>query len=190
MPKPTSRQLSYLKALANQRGVTFAYPKNSAEASQEINRLKRLGAEPSADRRRERKEIADAIQTGPLNAAAHVRAEEVSGYGAQARWAHVREPKQNIGATQRNCATPSGVGDRIELGSYTTNGERRVLVGQRVDGVVRVSDCPDRTPGRSYLVERGLASKAELDALVADYLTQARTLGTVPITVVPIETPA
>jgi hypothetical protein len=65
-------------------------------------------------------------------------------------------------------------GEPVELGRYRTAHGERILVGQRVCGVVRVSDLPSSGRGRRYLVERELTSKAELDALVADYLAQAR----------------
>ena len=39
--KPTSRQLNYLRALANRTGQTFTYPRTRREASREIERLKR-----------------------------------------------------------------------------------------------------------------------------------------------------
>ena len=41
---------------------------------------------------------------------------------------------------------------------------------QRIDGIVRVTDRPAVQCGRAYLVERGLETKSELDALIADYL--------------------
>ena len=49
------------------------------------------------------------------------------------------------------------VGERTELGRYrTAAGVERVLYGQRVATVVRVTDVPVESPGRAYLVERGL----------------------------------
>jgi hypothetical protein len=48
-----------------------------------------------------------------------------------------------------------------------------VLYGQRVLGVVRVVDVPAAGRGRRYIIERGLTSMAELEAIVADYLQQA-----------------
>lgn len=78
------------------------------------------------------------------------------------------------------------VGARTELGAYTVDGQRRLIIGPRIDGVVRVSDVPDSARGRAYLIERELSSKAELDALVAHYLTRASELGTVPMSV-PVE---
>ena len=64
------------------------------------------------------------------------------------------------------------VGERVELARYATSAGERIVFGQRVDGVVRVTDKPVGT-GRSFLVERGLTSKAELDALVEDYVEQS-----------------
>ena len=83
--------------------------------------------------------------------------------------------------TQRN---GNRVGERIELGRYRTNaGVERVLYGQRVATVVRVTDVPVDHPGRAYLVERGLEEDgyAALLALVRDYLEQADRLGVPPM---------
>jgi hypothetical protein len=76
------------------------------------------------------------------------------------------------------------VGDRIELGRYrTAAGVERVLYGQRVARVVRVTDVPVHRPGRAYLVERELEEDgyAALLALVADYLKTAKRLGVPPM---------
>ncbi len=67
------------------------------------------------------------------------------------------------------------------LATYTADVGERVLVGQRVDGVVRVSDVPADGLGRSYLVEPEVGSMAELRALVADYTAKANKLGWVPM---------
>ena len=61
----------------------------------------------------------------------------------------------------------------VELARYRISSGERILRGQRILGVVRVSDVPADGEGRRYLVEREIGSKAELDALVADYLQQA-----------------
>jgi hypothetical protein len=66
----------------------------------------------------------------------------------------------------------AAVGQRVELARYTTSAGKRIVFGQRVNGVVRVTDKPAGR-GRSFLVERGLTSKAELDALVEDYVEQS-----------------
>lgn len=55
---------------------------------------------------------------------------------------------------------------------------------------MRISDCPDGTAGRAYLIERGLETKAELDAVVVDYLKRATELQAVPMSVMPVESPA
>lgn len=69
----------------------------------------------------------------------------------------------------------------VELGRYRVGDSERVVRGQRVDGVVRVTDIPATGRGRRYLVERGLTSRAELDALVTDYLDQAARWDAVPV---------
>ena len=48
------------------------------------------------------------------------------------------------------------VGSRVALARYVTSAGERVVFGQRVDGIVRVTDCPSDHTGRSFLVERGL----------------------------------
>ena len=76
------------------------------------------------------------------------------------------------------------VGERTELGRYrTAAGVERVLYGQRVATVVRVTDVPVESPGRAYLVERGLEEDgyAALLALVRDYLEEAKRLGVPPM---------
>jgi hypothetical protein len=75
------------------------------------------------------------------------------------------------------------VGERVELGRYRIASGERVIVGQRVNGVVRVSDVPACGRGRAYLVERELErdGHAALKALVADYIRQAELHGLVPM---------
>jgi hypothetical protein len=77
--------------------------------------------------------------------------------------------------------TTPHTGQRVELGRYSTPDGERILIGQRVLGVVRVSDNPATGHGRRHLVERELTYKAELDALVVDYLGQARSLAACPM---------
>ena len=86
-----------------------------------------------------------------------------------------------VTGNQRNS---NDVGERTELGRYrTAAGVERVLYGQRVATVVRVTDVPVDRPGRAYLVERGLEEDgyAALLALVADYLETANQLGVPPM---------
>ena len=76
------------------------------------------------------------------------------------------------------------VGKRTELARFNTPSGERVLYGQRIDGVVRVTDRPAGTATethRAYLVERGLTKKDELDALIRDYLVEADRLDTIPM---------
>jgi hypothetical protein len=78
------------------------------------------------------------------------------------------------------------VGQRVELARYRIKTGERILFGQRVEGVVRITDCPAGGSGRAYLVEReleqeGLGAFAALNALVADYVAQARRYDQVPM---------
>ena len=77
-------------------------------------------------------------------------------------------------------------GERVELARYSISAGGRVLYGQRVLGVVRVTDVPLEPGERAYLVERGLeqegiGANAALHGLVADYLRQAAGLDAVPM---------
>jgi hypothetical protein len=77
-------------------------------------------------------------------------------------------------------------GERVELARYTVSAGERVLYGQRVLGVVRVTDVPLAPRGRAYVVERGLEEEgananAALQALIADYVRQASVLDEVPM---------
>jgi hypothetical protein len=90
-----------------------------------------------------------------------------------------------------HCGGPAG--DRVELARYTVaSGDERILYGQRVNGVVRVTDVAARAHGRAYLVERGLEQDgySALKSLVADYLEQAELLAAVPMAVCPLESEA
>ena len=74
----------------------------------------------------------------------------------------------------------------VELGRYfTARGEQRILVGRRgADEVVRLFDLPtagDRMRGRSYFVEAGFDSKAELAIFRKRYLEDAERIGDSPM---------
>ena len=64
-------------------------------------------------------------------------------------------------------------GTRVELARYTISAGERVVWAQRIDGVVRLSDVAADGRGRRYLIERGIACMAELQAIVTDYVAQA-----------------
>ena len=50
-PKPpTPKQLAYLRALASRTGQTFTYPRTSAQASRQIQRLKNAPPSTALDR--------------------------------------------------------------------------------------------------------------------------------------------
>jgi hypothetical protein len=76
------------------------------------------------------------------------------------------------------------VAERVELGRYRVPDGGRIIYGQRVDGVVRVTDVPAQGRGRAYLVERELEQDgyAAVLALVADYVEQAELHGAIPMT--------
>jgi hypothetical protein len=156
--RPTTKQLAYLRHLAERTGETFTYPHTMAEASAEIDRLKRRKPSTRIERKLDRREIQDALAARPDDAT-RIREDETAGYGSTATWTDQRWEHDEY-----------QVGKRVELARYTISIGERVLYGQRVDGLVRVTDRPATGAGRSYLVDRGLTKKAELDALVADYL--------------------
>jgi hypothetical protein len=93
--------------------------------------------------------------------------------------------------TEVAAARARHIGVRVELARYTVGGVERALYGQRVEGVVRVTDVPLSVRGGAYLVERGLEQEganpnAALRALIDDYLAQAARLGAVPMSVSPL----
>jgi hypothetical protein len=73
--------------------------------------------------------------------------------------------------------------DRVELARYTVRSGQRVVIAQRINGIVRVSDRPASGEGRSYLVARGVErdGNAALQALIADYLGQCAVHDCVPM---------
>ena len=82
---PTSKQLAYLRALAERTSQTFATPQTSRDASAEIRRLRAVPAESQLERRIEHDEIAEEIRTGAQDSVRVTRT-EVSGYGSTATW--------------------------------------------------------------------------------------------------------
>jgi hypothetical protein len=71
-------------------------------------------------------------------------------------------------------------GEPVELARYRISSGERIVRGQRILGVVRVSDIPADGHGRRYLVERELTSLEELQALVDDYVAQAAAWDAIP----------
>jgi hypothetical protein len=86
MPDPTAKQLRLLRALAAERGKTFAVPRTRAQASREIARIKAPPVDQcvaAVDRREVSQELACAGD------AATPRSHEIVGYGANCRWSHL-----------------------------------------------------------------------------------------------------
>jgi hypothetical protein len=88
---PTAKQLRYLRALASSRGQTFTYPRTKAQASAQIRRLRVATAENRLEREVERDRLEREVDL-PADATA-VRDDEVTGFGAHARWTHHREER-------------------------------------------------------------------------------------------------
>ena len=72
---------------------------------------------------------------------------------------------------------------QVALARYTFTGGERILYGQRVKGVVRVTDRPASGPDRSYLVECDAERDGypALEALIVDYTCQAGRLDEIPM---------
>lgn len=85
--------------------------------------------------------------------------------------------------TANTLPSPTANGTAVELGRYETDlREERILLGRREDGEVCVYDAPlGGASERTYRVEAGFESKAELAMLVRDYLRQARLFGSCPM---------
>jgi hypothetical protein len=73
--------------------------------------------------------------------------------------------------------------EHVQLGSYELTGGRRILCGQRINGVVRVTDRPAEGCGRSYLVRHvhDCDGYGALCELVSEYTREARQLDQIPI---------
>lgn len=167
-PAPTIRQLSYLRTLASNTATTFAYPSTRREASRQIEELRRLTPVP----RTGPEESEDDTLAEQLQYATAVHDHEVSGFGSSASWS-----TRPLGIAQRHA------GARRELARYALSTSERVLYGERSGGEIMLTDAPAWGDGRTYLIERALELEdhGALDALIADYLAQARELDEVPM---------
>ena len=83
---PVTKQLAYLRALADRAGQTFAYPRTARQASAEIRRLRAQKPSGRVERVLERREIADAVARGPEDAARVDFDRDVTGFGSTATW--------------------------------------------------------------------------------------------------------
>lgn len=73
------------------------------------------------------------------------------------------------------------VGALVELSRYSVATGQRIVRGQRILGVVRVTDAPADGQGRHYIIERGLSSHDELLGLVTHYVDHAHQCDDVPL---------
>lgn len=86
---PSTRQLAFLRSLANRTGQTFATPTTWWEARNEIDRLLKAEPTPADDIHRERHEIRDAMVT-ERGDDAQIRPSELEGHGSTAAYAAPR----------------------------------------------------------------------------------------------------
>ena len=146
------QQLSYLKALAQQTGTTFTFPRTRRQASCEIQRLKGLKAKRGRYLEAPRLDLDPAEQ--PY--ATEQKPGEIIGYGSSARRA---DPGPR-------CAAPAprqAEGEPFELGRYETKaGEKRALYGIRVDGKPRIIDAAAGRQGVSTQSSRNCARRVAL----------------------------
>jgi hypothetical protein len=89
----THRQLTYIKELAYNRGVSFIPPKNRGQASELIDQLKQRDRSPAFEIR------ADRDQTSALRGehapTSSVHEDEITGYGSNAHWRNSRPPRRH-----------------------------------------------------------------------------------------------
>lgn len=170
---PTPSQLRYLKVLAQRTETTFVYPASRAQASREIKRLKRL---PAALRVRS---VEREPGHEPEVYATAVRDDEVRGRGSSAAWRH--KPERDDPQGMSECMAM--MREKVEFARYRLPSEERVLRAERIDGQMCMVDAPTQAGGRRYVVERSvrLDEDPAVQALVDDYVAQARDCGRVPM---------
>ena len=166
---PTTRQLGFLRSLAEQTATTFVHPKTRAQASAEIGRLLRLRKSAAPDRDGHANDRAEAVTY-----ATALHDDEIVGFGASATW-RSRAPEQ--------VSPPVPNRQWIELARYSASSEARLLCLESVQDERRVTDRPASGDGPRYLVEPDCQHEAPsaLEALTSDYLTQATKLDVVPM---------
>jgi hypothetical protein len=81
---PSTRQLNYLKALAERTGQTFAWPTSSSVASREIRRLK--NTRPSTNLERAIERLGDTQATEAAQDAVAIQGFEIVGHGSTCTW--------------------------------------------------------------------------------------------------------
>jgi hypothetical protein len=81
---PSSRQLNYLRSLAYRTGQTFTWPQNKAQASREIQRLRRTRPSTAI----ERLDIQSEQAARQANCDVPVDLSEITGHGSTATWSN------------------------------------------------------------------------------------------------------
>ena len=85
-PRPSSRQLAYLRALAQRTGQTFTWPATCGAASREIRRLETAPPVSQVDREMERHDWAAEAAAREVNCDVPIRPHELDGYGSSTTW--------------------------------------------------------------------------------------------------------
>jgi len=85
-PRPTSRQLAYLRTLAQRTGQTFTWPSTRSAAGSEIRRLEMLPSANQVDREMERHDWAAEVAAREANCDVPIRPDELDGYGSRTTW--------------------------------------------------------------------------------------------------------
>lgn len=148
---PTTRQLTYLRALAARTATTFAYPATRAEASRQIDRLRGLRSEPKSAVMQ-----IDRDEAQQLSYATAVHESEVSGFGSSAAWRvgsrPAGVPADHAASTSgarghghvrvgHDCGAPASAGDDRRLGAYPSpEGQRDLLTLTLANGETLVID--------------------------------------------------
>jgi hypothetical protein len=86
-------------------------------------------------------------------------------------------------ATSATPAAPATASGRSELARYRVSSGARVLYCERINRGAQITDRPASGRGRTYVVEAALTLDGDstLDALVCDYIEQARKLDEIPM---------
>ena len=82
-PRPTARQLSYLKSLAARTAQSFVWPQTRSQASREIRRLNAL---PPAEDLPTEFDLDVERAAREANADVPIQTSEVAGFGSNATW--------------------------------------------------------------------------------------------------------
>ena len=85
-PRPTARQLSYPRSLAQRTGQTFTWPLTCSQASREIGRLKAALPSTRVEREIERHDWAAEEAAREANCDVPIRPDELQGHGSSATW--------------------------------------------------------------------------------------------------------